>query len=423
MLLFTSKGEHMKKIKIIMTILLSLTMLSGCAKVSEGTIKESDSQLETVQLTVWGGENEQELLAEMVESFKTHYVEEATFDITIAAQSEDLCKSVILGDVNAAPDLFAFADDQLIELAAAGVLEVIKDSNGLKEDNSEGAVSAASINENMYAYPMTADNGYFMYYNKKYLSETDVQTLDQMLAVASSLNKKVTMDWSGWYVYSFFGNTGLTLGLNPDGITNYSDWNSKTGAIKGVDVGNAMLAIAQNPGFLSAGDEGLVSGAKNDTVIAGVSGIWSSRVLEEIWGEDFGAVKLPTYTCAGKQVQLSSYAGYKMIGVNSYSEEKEWAAKLAQWLTNEENQTLRFVKIGLGPSNVDSANTKEVQSSLAIQALLEQSQYASLQRVGAKYWEPVSGFGQALVEGKISASNMQNAMDQMVKKITMKVTD
>lgn len=413
----------MKKIKTIMTVLLSLTILSGCAKVSEDITKESDSQLETVQLTVWGGENEQEFLAEMVESFKTQYVEEAAFDITIEAQSEDLCKSVILGDVNAAPDLFAFADDQLIELAAAGVLEVIKDSNELKEANSEGAVSAASINETMYAYPMTADNGYFMYYNKKYLSETDVQTLDQMLAVASSLNKKVTMDWSAWYVYSFFGNTGLTLGLNPDGITNYCDWNSKTGEIKGVDVGNAMLAIAQNPGFLSTGDEGLILGAKNNTVIAGVSGIWSARTLQEIWGEDFGAVKLPTYTCAGKQVQLSSYAGYKMIGVNSYSEEKEWASKLAQWLTNEENQTLRFVKVGLGPSNVDSANTKEVQSSLAIQALLAQSQYASLQRVGAKYWEPVSGFGQALVEGKISASNMQNAMDQMVKEITMKVTD
>ena len=32
--------------------------------------------------------------------------------------------------------------------------------------------------------------------------------------------------------------------------------------------------------------------------------------LEEIWGDDLGAVKLPTYTCAGQQVQMSSYAGF-----------------------------------------------------------------------------------------------------------------
>ena len=33
--------------------------------------------------------------------------------------------------------------------------------------------------------------------------------------------KKITMDWSSaWYVYSFFGNTGLEVGLNSDGITN-----------------------------------------------------------------------------------------------------------------------------------------------------------------------------------------------------------
>ena len=32
----------------------------------------------------------------------------------------------------------------------------------------------------------------------------------------------VVMDWtSAWYVYAFFGNTGLEIGLNEDGLTNY----------------------------------------------------------------------------------------------------------------------------------------------------------------------------------------------------------
>ncbi|RAZ27215.1 maltose ABC transporter substrate-binding protein, partial [Klebsiella oxytoca] len=68
--------------------------------------------------------------------------------------------------------------------------------------------------------------------------------------------KKITMDWSSaWYVYSFFGNTGLEVGLNSDGITNFCTWNQTEGDIKGEDVANAMLAIAESPAFLNTVEE------------------------------------------------------------------------------------------------------------------------------------------------------------------------
>lgn len=53
-----------------------------------------------------------------------------------------------------------------MELAAAGVIEPIEQDMQIKEENVEGAIEAATINGNLYAYPMTADNGYFMFYNK-----------------------------------------------------------------------------------------------------------------------------------------------------------------------------------------------------------------------------------------------------------------
>ena len=84
---------------------------------------------------------------------------------------------------------------------------------------------------------MTADNGYFMYYNKDYFTEEDVKSLDKMLSVAQAAGKKVAMEFnSGWYLYTFFGNTGLEFGINDDGVTNYCNWNATDGAIKGVDV-------------------------------------------------------------------------------------------------------------------------------------------------------------------------------------------
>lgn len=414
----------MRKFDIMVTSVLSLVLLSGCNKGGIQPVQKGQLENHTVQLKVWGSDMDQGLLNEMVESFKAEHKGEAEFEIIVESEEEDSCKARILGDVGAAADVFAFADDQLMELAAAGVLEALEDDERIKAENSVGSVSAASINDEVYAYPMTADNGYFLYYNKKYLSEQEAGSFDQMLKVANKAHKKVVMDMAaGWYMYSFFGNTGLELGLNPDGITNYCDWNSTSGKIKGIDVGNGMSAIANHPGFMNSGDQGLVEGAKNGTVIAGVSGVWSTEALMEAWGSDFAATKMPTYLVAGNEVQMSSYAGYKMVGVNAYSKEKEWAHQLADWLTNEQNQILRFEKRGLGPSNKVAASTEEVKQSPAIQALLAQSEYAKLQRVGGEYWEPALIFGQDIVNGKISSGEMQYRMDEMVKKITRKVAE
>ena len=55
-----------------------------------------------------------------------------------------------------------------------------------------------------------------------------------------AVGKKVTMDWSsGWYLYAFFGNTGLDFGVNDDGVTNHCDWNATEGSIKGTDIEEA----------------------------------------------------------------------------------------------------------------------------------------------------------------------------------------
>lgn len=84
-----------------------------------------------------------------------------------------------MGNVVEGPDVFTFADDQLATLAAAGVLKPIEDSDDIKSRNTAASVAAATLGEDLYAYPLTADNGYFLYY-KKYFSDSDVETLDGM---------------------------------------------------------------------------------------------------------------------------------------------------------------------------------------------------------------------------------------------------
>ena len=330
--------------------LLAILSLSGCGARNLDSAKEIPAPgTETVSLTVWGAAEDEELLRQIIDGFLDEYRGQADFSITFEPQSESTCTNILMDDLENGADVFAFADDQLNTLVAAGALDPVENPESVKESNLEEAVLAASVNDTLYALPLTADNGYFLYYNKRFFSEKDIESLDRMLDVAEDNGKKVSMEWSsGWYVYSLFGNTGLTLGLNDDGITNYCTWNAAEGEILGTDVARAMVGIAKHPGFVSTDDTGFLEGVKDGSIIAGVNGVWNAVAVEEVWGSDFGAAKLPSYACGGQQVQMASFSGYKLIGVNAYSQHKDWAAKLAEWITNQQNQELRFRLRGQG---------------------------------------------------------------------------
>lgn len=381
-------------------------------------LQEEGKRSETISLTLWGTEEDAELLEELIAGFKAQYNSQ-TFNIAVEYQSEANCKDALFGKLidGYGPDVFAFADDQLRVMVAAGMLAPVKDADTVRKNNVEAACEAASVNGVLYAYPMTADNGYFLYYNKAYLNEKNIESMDDLLRVAKANGKKFVMDWSsGWYLYSFFGGTGLSVGLSEDGVSNRCDWNATDTKITGMDVAKGMLAIAGSGALDPSGQ--FVDRVKDGTAIAGVSGVWDSVVISEVWKENYGAAKLPTYTCGGSQVQMASFAGYKMVGVNAYSKQAEWAQKLADFITNEESQTLRFVRRGQGPSNILASSSNEIAASPAIKAILSQSEFSSLQSIGGSYWEPTQKFGELMAAKNPENRNLQDILDEMVKGIT-----
>lgn len=115
---------------------------------------------------------------------------------------------------------------------------------------------------------------------------------------------------------------------------------------------------------------------------------------------------------------MASFSGCKLIGVNAYSRHPDWAAKLAQWITSESNQRLRFQQRGQGPANASAAASPEVQAAPAIAALLEQSEFSQLQRVGGKFWDPVTEFAQSMAAGNPSGASLQAQLDRMVEGVT-----
>ncbi len=373
----------------------------------------------TVTLKVWASEEDQDLTTKLLDEFKAAYPD-VTFDITLGAESESTAKDTVLTDVEAAADVYAFADDQINDLVNAGALQevVANYTIDVVNENVTGSVEAAAVNGKVYAYPMTADNGYFMFYDSSVFSESDVQSLEKMIEVADAAGKKIAMDISnGWYIYAFFQGAGLELKLNDDGLTNTCAWN----AAGGTDVAQAILDLTASGVLVDMGDEDMATQIAEGNVVACVNGTWRAETAAEAWGDNYAATKLPTFKAGGKDYQMSSYSGYKLIGVNPHSANVGWAMLLAEFLTNEAAQTARFEARGLGPSNLNAAASDAVLANPAISALAAQAAYATPQRVGGNFWSPAETLGQILASGNSDGTDLQELLDTTVEGITAPV--
>ena len=422
----------MKKrvIALFMAMTMCTAVLAGCdgGKTDGGSGSGStggtadplqsliDATSGTVKLTVWASDvtEAQDHTKELIDAFKAQY-SSVDFDITLGAESESTAKDTVLTDITAAADVYSFADDQITELVNAGALQAVSlgYTYDVKTANAAGAVDAATVNGQLYAYPMTADNTYYLFYDKSVFSEEDVNSLDTMVTKAKAAGKKIGFEFgNAWYLYGWFAGAGLDAYLGDSGA-NVCNWN--TGA--GPDVAQAIMDYCKEGTVVNITDDGsAVTGVKEGTYAAVVNGIWNSSALQEEWGANFGAAKLPEFTAGGQTYQMNSYFSCKLVGVNPHSENVGWAMVLAEYLTNESAQKSRFEKVGWGPSNSNAAASPEVQASADIAAISEQTKYAQPQRIGGNFWDPAATLGKNLSEGTVT--DIQGMLDEAVAGIT-----
>ncbi len=408
----------------VSTLLAAMATFGACRSMPEDGNGGSGSG-QTVKLTLWGPTEQQKMLGEMVELFKKENAS-TRYEITLAVVSEADAYKTIGTDVSAGADVYAFANDQIGNLYRAGALAQIggKNLEKMREENGEGAVQAAYVFGGYYGYPYTADNGYFLYYDKSVVSSPD--TLEGILTDLSSKNKKLVIDLDEpWYTSGFFFGTGCEYEVSYDesgkenGVTcNFDD------SVKGVAAGKAMLALNENPAFLNGGDDELKAGFSGGSVGAAVSGTWNAEAIQTALGANYAAAKLPTFTVDGNTYQMSSFAGYKLYGVNPTSAHLAEAHKLAAFLSSEAMQLKRFNDVAAGPSNKKASQSEGVKANIALAALSAQSEFAVPQTsVPTNFFNAVEAFAEELTSGKVTVANLQQKLTVMttdIKNITTK---
>ncbi len=368
-----------------------------------------------IKLTVWVSEADKAFATEVANEFKAKNPDKK-YNIVIDIQGENDVATKILNDVENAADVYSYVNDQLSKLINGDALAQIAGERlqRVQAANSADAMQSATIAVNgtdgVFGMPYT-DNTFFLYYNKSVLTETDVRSIDGILSKCTGGKQFAYPMKDGWYNSAFFFGKDLGFEVTYDddlaetGIT--CDFDNATGQA----VANAMWNLVQDSRVKAdADDSKLTAGFNDGSIIAGVSGIWNRKTIEGYLGNNFGATKLPTYTLnkgsAGEeQVQLVSFAGYKLMGVNNYSKNKTDAMDFAEFYTNRENQIKHFEMRGFVPTDESARQDEKVQSDACAKAITEQLKYSKTQKeVPSTLWIPMEGLGTAMITGAQNGS-------------------
>ncbi len=429
------------KIRKIMTAIASMAMagvmMVGCSSNGGSTAESGSSSAadgssaasnggdstgsgEAVNLTVWGPQEDQELLKQMCDAFAAANPDK-TYTFTYGVVSEADAQKEVIKDISAAADVFAFASDQTAILVDSGALyRVTKNKDQIVADNSEASISAASVDGELYGYPYVSDT-YFMYYDKSKLSEDDVKSIE---GIMNKDIEGVTTNFAfntddGWYQSGFFFGAGCKL-FGDDGTDpTQCDFNNERGYM----VGEYLIDLVANPKYGANFDDSLVkSGFADGTLAAAVSGTWNAGEIQASLGDNYAATKLPEFTLSnGETVQMGSMANFKIMGVNSETKNPLDAMALAEWLTNKDNQKTRFEVRSYAPTNVELANdTDTMNSNIAVGALAQQAQYATVQTSISQcqnFWTPAEAFGQEIIAGTCTKDNLQEKLDAFVESV------
>lgn len=392
-----------KKLKIFAT---ALALASGLGFVA---CKKSENA-GAIKLTVWVSESDRAFAQSVADEFKKKNPDK-NYQFTIDVQGENDVATRVLNDVENAADVFSYANDQLSKLINGDALARIAGArlDRIEDEIDEIAMQSAKIKvkgeEGVYGIPYT-DNTFFLYYNKAVLSETDVQSIDGILSKCTDGKKFAYPLKDGWYSTAFYFGKGLGYTVSYDDNLAETqidvDFDNETG----VKVTQAMYNLVKDTRVKADADDSKITAGFNDgSIIAAVSGIWNRTTIAQYLGDNFAAAKLPTYTLDNEQVQLVSFAGYKLMGVNNYSKNKTDALEFAEFYTNEQNQIKHFEQRGFVPTNEDAREDERVQNDVCAKAITRQLAHSKTQKeVPSTLWVPMEGLGTAMITGAQSGN-------------------
>ncbi len=342
----------------------------------------------TYDIVVWCPEAAVELTKTQIADFNSSNTMGITVNATVEPVSEADAATNMITDVSAGGDLYFFAQDQLSRLIQAAALTKLGQgaADFVKTNNSAGSILAAQAGSDYYAYPLTADNGYFMYYDKSVIPEEDVDSLEKLVADCEAAGKNFSYELeNAWYTAGFFFGVGCHSDWITDDAGNFISIDDDFNSDKGLIAAKGLQKIVTSTSYVNSSAADFASGSA-----ICVTGTWNYAAILEQLGDNFGVADLPSFNVDGTDYHIGSYSGCKLLGVKPQSDAKKNAVlnQLAQYLTGAACQIARTETLGWGPANKEALQSDVVTSNPALVALGEQSNYAIPQpNIHGSWWD------------------------------------
>lgn len=392
--------------KKLLAVLLSVLMVVSLAACGGGGNNEKTAY----SFKVWAADNVTDLTKTQLQQFADEHPEyDLTF--TVEAVGEGDAATSMITDVEAGADIFCFAQDQLARLVQANALAKpgTKASETITSENDAGAVAAATFDGSIYAYPLTSDNGYFMYYDTSVIPEEDLDDLSAILQDCIDAGRMFAFEGTSnaWYEAGVFFGTGCVSEWNMNGtdIVSYTDtFDSDNGLV----AAKILREIVTSPAFMNS--SGADAFTANPQAAVLVSGTWAYNDVAGALGSNLGATDLPSATVDGVTYHIGSFGGNKLMGVKPQTdaEKAAVASQIALYLTGEECQQERFDAVAWGPSNKNVAASDAVQANPALAALAKQGEFAVPQgQYPGAWWDIAKAIGSAIQEAGVSSTDDQ----------------
>lgn len=367
---------------------------------------------QSADLVIWCPSNDQVLMQQIIEDFKT--ANPAYADKTIAIRgnyAEGETSAPLMADKTAAADVICMVDDNIrASVDANTLLDISDEKDAIVKSDGQGAVDACSIDGKLYGYPYRSDNAFMLIYNSEIVSDEQAKSVEGILAACKTASDQKGVDVKfhyniseGWYGVSYFQAFGLgqDVAYDEDGVASItSDYYSS----QGVQIADRAMELAQQyptTWEMSIETATVESGFENGTVGAAI--IWNdyNNILAKC--PTAKVTTLPTLTVDSVTEQLVSFIGYKAMVVNNYVADpsrpegtEELARAFARFATSKDAQEER-ISLGYGPSNLELTATITEDELPFVACVNEQAAagktVSQALTTTADFWTPLQEFG------------------------------
>ncbi len=341
--------------KTVLITLLSVLTIGGIVLASDALI-------------LWAPPEESSVLKELITEWTLETgIEVTIIDVPFIAQHEKLSLD---GPAGRGPDVFTSTQDQLGKLVLPGLVSPFETSDETLANFPDRILRALSYDGVLYGLPRSAE-GVALIYNRDIIEEIPA-TLDELLALAQEASDDVygfLYDYTNvFFNWGFFSGYGAYIfGQTEQGYDVFDIGLNKPEAVRALE----FLVGLSESGLIPPGTNYEVAHSLflEGKVGATINGSWVLSDYRNA-GIDYAVGLIPPLADGDVHRPLITVGGWS---ISAFSDKKEQAARLIEFLASERVVARVFEDVGTIPAHLGALQHPAMQSDPDLKGFAEQS--------------------------------------------------